>query len=60
MDPGTKDPLITSISWNLHFPIHRVLVLHTVPVEVTVVNAFHRHIINPASSLLAAMFNKCP
>jgi len=43
----------------LQFPIHSVLALHTVPVQVTVVNAYHHHIINPALSL-SPMFNKCP
>jgi len=37
-DQRPGDPLVTSVLWNLHFPIHCVLVLHTVPVQVTVVN----------------------
>jgi len=45
--PGTWRP-----AGNLHFPItmYSVLALHTVLVQVVVVNAY-RHIINPALSL---------
>jgi len=59
-DQEPRDPLVTSVLWNLHFPIHSVLVLHFLPVQVTVVNAFHCHMINPAPSLLPTMFNKTP
>jgi len=52
--PGTKDPG-PSVLWNvLRFIIHSVLVPHTVPVQVTVVNAYHC-IINPAPSLSLTM-----
>jgi len=41
----------------LQFPTHSLLVLHIVLVQVTVVNACHRHIINMVLSLSPAKGN---